>query len=187
MIDKIEYWDTLLLLLLNGTGNEWVDMLMYWISNKLTWIPFYAILLGYLYKLYGWKKLGVLILFIAVLITITDQGSVFIKNQIGRYRPCHNFDIKDQVQLVYDYCGGKYGFISSHAANTFGIAVLMGKLFAGRIKWIMAIMLGWAGVVSYSRIYLGVHYPADVLCGALFGAFFGYFAFLFFNISKPKL
>ena len=111
------------------------------------------------------------ILFVAVTFAFTDQVSVLIKNLVERPRPTHNDEIADMLHIVNNYRGGQYGFISSHAANVFGIAAFLSNQFK-HYKWSLFLFI-WAAVVSYSRLYLGVHYPLDVICGALLGALTG--------------
>lgn len=114
------------------------------------------------------------ILAVVVLIFLSDKISVYwFKEVFMRYRPCHNNDIAHLIHLV-DGCGGKYGFVSSHAANTFALAAFMGIILRKHFPKMLFWMLIWATVVSYSRIYLGVHYPADIVVGGMLGILIGY-------------
>lgn len=168
------YMDTELFLFLNGLHADWLDPIMIFISGKLTWLPFYLVLLFLLIKNY--KKQSVLVIIsIILLIICSDQisSSVF-KPLFERPRPCHNEAIKDLVYLPNGHCGGAYGFISSHACNAFALAVFitqMLKQYYSKIAWVMFV---WASLVAYSRIYMGVHYPGDVLVGAVVGAIIGW-------------
>ncbi len=164
--------DTSLFLAINGLHNTTWDSIMWWISGKYTWWPFYLLILGYLGFIKKWQLLP-MILFIALGITLTDQTSVHLfKNLFHRLRPCHEPLLEGMVHIVNDKCGGLYGFISSHASNSFGVALLV----IGWTKrwWMTAVMIAWAALVGYSRVYLGVHYPGDVLAGGMWGAACGW-------------
>lgn len=181
MVEILEQWDRELFLFLNGFHSELVDTMMWFASGKLEWIPLYAILLALLIKKYG-KSVWVVVIASAVVVALADQFSVkLFKEVFERWRPCHNLDLKEVVHLVNDKCGGRFGFVSSHAANSFAIAGLLG-LFLNRKA--LVLLLVWASVVSYSRVYLGVHYPSDVLGGAILGLII---AFLVFRIASPIL
>ena len=172
MLDFLHHIDKNLFLLLNGLHNDFFDGVMWWISAKYTWIPFYACILGWLIYKYRLRSL-VIIVSIVLLITASDQGSVHLfKNVFERLRPCHNPELKDLVHLVNNRCGGLYGFVSSHAANSFALASFLIPLF--RQRWFTAVLITWAVLVGYSRIYLGVHYPFDIIAGASFGCLVGY-------------
>ena len=156
---------------------------MYWISNKVFWIPFYILLLLLVVRQFK-KKALLIVLSIVVLITLSDQGSGLIKRSIARYRPCHNLNIQEHVHLI-NGCGGKFGFVSSHAANAFALASFLSVLLKGRAKNFTAFIFTWASVVSFSRIYSGVHYPADIVGGALLGCALGYLiSSLYFYAAK---
>ena len=169
-MDILQTLDTLdkqWLLALNNDYPAFWDGLMYGISDKLTWIPFYVALIIILIKSLK-KQSWLVILALIVCIIIADQvSSGLIKEMVHRLRPSRNPDLENMVCLLKGYRGGKYGFVSSHAANSFGLAMLTSLFFRNRKYTI--IVFFWAAIVAYSRIYLGVHYPGDVIGGAIVG------------------
>ena len=169
MIDWLISKDIELFLTLNGFHRDWLDHFMILLSWKFTWIPLYLFSIYLIIKKYKVKSL-VIIGGIILTITLADQiASGFFKPTIKRPRPCHEEVIKDRIYLADNYCGGHYGFFSSHAANSFGYAVFMFLLFSSAYLWVKYLIIPWAIAVSYSRIYLGVHYPLDLITGALCG------------------
>ena len=170
MIERIEGLDRELLLAINGDNPVWLDDAMLIISEKLTWIPLYVLALFYLWKVLGTRNWLWSLLFIGGMMALSDAGSVkLFKEFFQRYRPCHNLEIKQFIQLADGHCGGKYGFISSHAANHFAIAVFLATTIGRRWKWTRYALILWALLICYSRVYLGVHYPSDVMVGAMYG------------------
>lgn len=185
MIAELEKLDRSLFLLINGSHAPWLDSVMWFLSEKFVWIPFYLFLLISLMIHYGWKRTLIWIIpAVAITITLCDQVSVkLFKEVFERYRPCHNIELSSLVHLVDNHCGGQFGFVSSHAANSFGLATFVLLL----TKWrpLAITMIIWAVMVSYSRIYLGVHYPGDVIGGAILGVLIGGSIALFLK-SKLK-
>ncbi len=173
LIETLRQADADLLLWLNGHHSSFFDDLMFFISGKWEWIPLYAVILGFVIWKYRWKSLWIL-LAVAILITLSDQIANLLKASVKRPRPCKDPEIGHLVQLVNDYCSGAYGFVSGHASNSFALATFISSLF--RKSWVTAGIFTWAVLVSYSRIYLGVHYPGDVVCGALLGIILGWLA-----------
>jgi undecaprenyl-diphosphatase len=172
-VEILNALDTALLLFLNKMHNPFLDFLMYWASSRWVWIPFYIYIFLELFKKYP-KHVWEIIVFVTIMIALSDQlTSTIIKNAVHRLRPCHEPMIRDEIHLVNGYCGGSFGFVSSHAANSFAFLSFFIFLFRTKHKKLRWIIIGWAVLISYSRIYLGVHYPGDVFCGALLGSLLG--------------
>ncbi|MDD3876771.1 MAG: phosphatase PAP2 family protein [Bacteroidales bacterium] len=186
-IESLIAFDKTLFLLINGWHSPFFDMLMFWVSHKFIWIPFYAFLLYLIIKNYKWQSLQIL-LFIVLLTFLCDQTSVHLfKNVFHRLRPCHNYEFDGLIHLVNNKCGGQFGFISSHACNTFGLASLLYFLLNKKYGKLSFLLFVWAAFVSYSRIYLGVHYPADVFFGGLVGVVIGWIVFMAYNLFLKYL
>lgn len=184
MLDKILKLDTDLFLFLNGLHNPFFDFVMYWLSDKLIWIPFYAFIIYILVREFK-KRAAFILVAIAFLITICDQtASGLLKPFFKRLRPSHEEDLKNLIHLSEAGPGGKYGFVSSHAANVFGLAVFLFLLLPSKYNNLKIALLIWAFLVSYSRIYNGVHYPLDILSGAVIGALYAFLVkYLYTEIS----
>lgn len=182
MIEKLEALDRKLFVFLNGLHLDFLDPVMYLISEPLFWIPAYLLLLFAIARAYNYKTALWALVGIGLVITIADRSSVeLFKEVFQRYRPCHNQDLQHTVHLVRYHCGGKYGFVSSHAANYFGIASFCALLVRRRFPRLVFWIFLWAALIAYSRIYLGVHYPADVLVGALLGLLSGSIVYFLFR------
>jgi len=166
-----EQLDNQLFLFLNSAHSPFWDKIMFFLSMVFVWIPLYFTILVYMARKYKMKFFAILF-FVILSVTFADQGALLIKNSVGRFRPCHEPALQGLVHTVNGICGGMYGFVSSHAANSFNIALI--SLMFIKNRWYSVLILIWAAAISYSRIYLGVHYPGDVLCGALLGSLTGW-------------
>ena len=190
MIEEILKLDSKLFLYLNNLGTSKFDI--FWISlskieaNILMYL-FLILLFFYIQKIRP-KLIYIFYFFIviAVMITITDQGANIFKDSFQRLRPCYNESIIDSLRLVKENCGGKYGFFSAHASNSFSLAIFFGLLFINRIRYIIMITVVYASLISYSRIYLGVHYPIDIIFGGFFGIFVGFVMYSFVYLKFLK-
>lgn len=179
MIDQLLKYDTNLFLFLNNLGTESWDNLWLIITDRLTFIPLYAVLLFLLYKKFGAKSLLVFVVVVALMITFTDQITNVFKRGFERPRPCGEADLINQMRFIAVRCG-KYGFFSGHSSNSMAAAVFAGLMLKPYYKNLIFVMLFWSAVVAYSRIYVGVHYPLDIVCGLTFGALSG---FLFYKMA----
>ena len=165
---------------LNSLGSPTFDKAWMIISDKKSSIPLYILLIYLLKKNQNLKNFITSLFFIGLLILFTDQISGFFKDFFERLRPCHDSSINASIRTVKESCGGLYSFFSSHASNSFALASFFYFLMAKKNKYIKLLFV-WALIVSYSRIYIGVHYPLDIVCGTLFGLFSGYLFYWFLN------
>jgi undecaprenyl-diphosphatase len=174
MLEKINKIDTDLFLYINGNHNAFFDTIMYWASDKLFWFPFYFLLILFLIKIYK-KESAFILISIALLITLCDQtASGLIKQTVKRLRPSHEPSLQNLIHLSEAGPGGQYGFISSHSANAFGLAIFLILLLPKKYNYLKIIILFWALLIAYSRVYNGVHYPTDVIVAAFLGMLYGW-------------
>jgi undecaprenyl-diphosphatase len=185
MIENIKKWDEDLFLFINSMHAEWLDPIMFQVSQTITWIPFYIVLAYFIYKAdpkSSWWVFGG----IALAILISDQTtSGLMKPFFERLRPCHD-ERWEGIIHNYGRCGGLYGFASSHAANTFAIATFLNLKLGKKIKFLKWLFL-WAAIISYTRIYLGVHYPVDVFTGAFIGFLAGVLSWFLVVFIKREI
>ena len=181
----LERLDQHLFLILNSYHNHFWDRLMLIISGILTWVPLYIAILisiGIMYR----RKFIIILLFIILAVAMTDQASVHLfKNVFQRLRPCHEPFLEGLVHLPNGRCGGLYGFVSSHAANSFNIALL--SLLFIKKRWFTIMIILWALTVGYSRIYVGVHYPGDVICGSMLGTLIGWGVYKLYILTDRNI
>ena len=186
MLQGLLEWDQALFLQLNSFGSSFWDPFFLLLSHKATNVVFYLSLLLYI----GYKRntqQAVILFFLAVLlVVITDQITNAFKYGFERLRPCYTEGIKEKMRWVKEGCGGRYSFFSGHASNSFALATFFGFIFS-KYKRLLPLLFGLAAAVAYSRIYLGVHFPLDILCGSLFGILWTslYFSVLY-SLAKKK-
>jgi undecaprenyl-diphosphatase len=181
----LQHLDQQLFLFLNSHNSPFWDTVMYTISGRVIWAPIYLAILFYLGFKYK-RRFLIIVPFILIAVTLADQVSVqLFKNIFMRLRPCHEPSLAGMVHLVKGECGGLYGFVSSHASNSFNVALL--SLMFIKKRWYTISIITWALVIGYSRIYLGVHYPGDVICGSMVGAFIGWGVYKLYELTDNKI
>ena len=168
---------------LNSLGSEFFDSFWMFVTDKKTSIPLYFFLIYYIYKKLSNNTFLKYLILIIILIVFTDQFSSLFKDYFERFRPCHDTSINDSIRIVKEGCGGLYGFFSAHAANSFALATFFYFSFR-KISSNFKYLFLWAIIVSYSRIYIGVHFPGDVIIGLCFGIITGYlFSIVSFKVK----
>ena len=165
--------DSDLFLFLNGLHADGLDKVMVLITDMWVWLPLYLLLIYWTVKQYG-KRCWWIFLAGGLVVLCSDQlASHVCKPVFQRLRPCYNADFQDFIYLPKGLAGGKYGFVSSHAANTFALAAFLTPALRNYKPWVGLILYLWAFISSYTRIYIGYHYPGDILCGAVLGLLVG--------------
>ena len=174
MLDRIKQIDTELLIFLNNLGNKSWDPLWVSITDKFTFLPLFILIIFFLFKKNGTKGLLVILLFISVLILFTDQFTNVVKDFTQRLRPCRLDELQGLLRDIDIRCG-KYGFFSAHAANSISVTIFIINCVDESVKkFFKPVLILWVMIFSYSRIYLGVHYPLDTVFGLSFGIFSGF-------------
>ena len=168
MYEALVSFDRNLFLALNGSFGPIADVFMVWVADRFIWIPLYVFLAVILYRKFGLQSLF-MILFAGAMIFMSDQGSVMLKIACMRERPCHDDTISLMVHTVGNRCGGQYGFVSSHAANTMALLTFMLLMLRNSNIYLTAGLACWVILIGYCRIYLGVHFPADIVGGWMVG------------------
>lgn len=184
MLESLIEIDKNIFLFFNSHHTLYLDQVMWVFTGKIIWIPLIISLLYVFFKS-NWKEALLVISLLIITIVLCDQiSSGIFKPLFERFRPSRDPDFSQYVTTVNGYLGGRYGFVSSHAANTFGIAIFTILLFRNKIFSISIIL--WALLSCYTRLYLGVHYPGDIIFGALIGALTGYACYKIYQILHKK-
>lgn len=175
MIEGLNNLDKSLFLFLNAFHANWLDPVMVFLSGQLVWVPFVGYFIWLAFRSLDRKKAWLFVLFLVLAIIASDvTSSYMLKNLVTRFRPCRDLDLKPLIYSFGQRCGGKFGFVSSHAANSFALVIFSLKALNIRKNLMLGLVL-LPLIVSYSRVYLGVHYPGDILGGAVVGVWWGWF------------
>ncbi len=187
MLDQLLQQDKELFLILNNLGTETWDGFWMFMTNKFSSIPIYMSLAYLSFRQWGLKKTLLLILFAILMITATNGLADFFKYGVQRLRPCYDSSVTELMRLVKDSCGGKFGYFSAHAGNTMAVATFFSILLKDKFHHIGILLLVWAILIAYSRIYIGVHFPLDVFSGMVIGLLFGWLFAKLFIFALPKI
>ena len=184
MLEKILALDTQLFIYLNSLGSETYDGFWLFITKQVNWIPLFLFLFYLIYKKLGVKQTVFLLLFVAFFVTATDQITNLFKYTFQRLRPCNNPEINTFIRVVQ--ARSSFGFFSGHAANTMAVATFLYLIFKKQFKYLGLLFL-WPLIFAYSRIYLGLHYPIDILSGYLCGLITGYLMYKVYQWAIKKI
>ena len=182
MLTTLQNWDRCLFTKIN---HDWTTSFLDYIlplwREAITWVPLYIFLLVFIFINFG-KKAWPWVAGLLVTVLLTDQiSSHILKPYVNRMRPCHDIYLSDNIRLLLRYCSDSRSFTSSHATNHFGLAFFIYFTMKPYFKKWGYLFFVWAATISYGQVYIGVHYPLDVICGALLGSTIGYSISVFFN------
>jgi undecaprenyl-diphosphatase len=182
-LEEIIQFDKNVFLFLNNLGSERWDGFWLIITKQLHWSPIFLFIFYFIIKKIGWKQFGYVVLFLAVLILVTDQLTNFFKYSFERLRPCNDTSLEGQMREVLTR--KSYSFFSGHASNSMATTTFIFLLFRKYFKYSFLLFV-FPLIFAYSRIYLGLHFPGDILTGYLFGLFLGTFFYRLYKIIQPK-
>lgn len=186
MFDYLESIDRSIVLAINGWNTPFLDQFFWYVTKTATWIPFYLLLLYFIWKNYGLRTTLIFLGMALAMIAIVDSSTTFFfKDTVMRYRPSHNLLLEKHLHYFMEdghtYLGGKYGFFSSHASNNAAVALLAWFFLRGfypKVKWVLIFCVALIGL---SRIYLAMHYLSDVLCGMIWGVLWAFVFWKFYQ------
>jgi membrane-associated phospholipid phosphatase len=185
MIEYLDWFDkSAFLWIQHHIRNSFMDAIMPWIRHKESWFPLYLLIIIFL----TWKMrwVGARIIFVCLIVVVVNDmtGNYLVKKTVKRERPCHNSELLTQFKPLID-CSSGYSFASNHASNHFALALTMSMFFYRKRSWILVIGIAWASLIAFAQVYVGVHYPFDILTGAVIGSLFAllahYIVFNYFN------
>lgn len=183
MVEKILQWDRELFLLLNGMGSETYDGLWLFITRQINWLPVFILIAYLVFKRLGWRHAVMILLLIAILVTFTDQTTNLVKYHFQRLRPGSDPEFAHLIRAVQKR--SSFSFFSAHASNSMGVAMFLFLIMRRYLKYMGFIFL-WPLIFAYSRIYLGLHYPFDILCGYTWGAISGILGYQVYKFCRDK-
>lgn len=186
MLEQLLHYERNAFFLLNGSDSIYLDHFMWLFSTKSVWLPLAVFILIVLCYKKNWKEVLFILISIALVTTLCDQfASHFCKPFFARFRPTSHPDFMNEVQTVFGYRSGRYGFISSHAANAFGFAIYLSMVF--RNRFFAFTVFFWSAFTAYTRVYLGVHFISDVVFGAIAGLIYGFAVFHLYKFARKKI
>jgi len=186
MLERLLDYEREIFFFFNGSDFTYYDHFIWLFSHKWTWIPLGIFILFIMVYKKDWKEVILILLAIVLVILLCDQfASHFCKPFFARYRPTHHPEFMNEVDTVFGYRSGLYGFISSHAANAIGYSLY--KILLFRHKWYTFTILVWGIFTAYTRVYLGVHFISDIVFGALAGLVFGYIVYKLYVYSRRRI
>lgn len=191
MWQTLNDWDISLFLFLNNLGCKALDP-FFMLVTDYAFVPFGTLILYFLWKKLGWRQMGLALVFIAIAISFSDQTcGNYIRDMHIRLRPCHMEELAGQFRSVREwetgFCGGQYGFLSSHAGNAYALAVFSAMALRGRVRYIWWYMIGFATLIAYSRVYIGTHLTGDVIVGGLIGSVYALIFWWIYDKTSARL
>ena len=186
MLEELLNFDKELFLFINNLGNPTWDAFWMFVTNKFSSIPIYLFLIFLTYRNFGGKKMLLIVATVILLVVITNGLADLFKYGVQRLRPCYDVEVNTLMRLVKDSCGGKFGYFSAHAANSFAIAFFFTRMLGQKFPYIGIFLMVWAFLMAYSRIYIGVHFPLDVISGGLIGLMLSWIATKLYIFALEK-